>query len=118
MSPERANIFVAEDKKVFQEIVREELQRAGHKVVILKDNFKEALAAIDSFEEKGVEVAVLDGNLGRGFEENHGKGLARLIREKAPWVKIIGIGTMEFEGVDINLTKMRLEELGETVNEL
>ncbi|RJR25269.1 response regulator [Candidatus Microgenomates bacterium] len=118
MSPERANVFIAEDNKRVLGFIQDELEAAGHKVVIVEEAFEEAVKAVESFKENEVDVALLDGNLANGSEENHGRKLAKLIKEKAPWVKTIGIGTMEVEGVDVNLTKMRLEEIVETVTNI
>lgn len=60
----------------------------------------------------------LDGNFGVYNYNYDAKRILRTIREKAPEVKVVGLATESLEGVDVDLTKEQIYNLGSTVTNL
>lgn len=63
MSPEAANVFIAEDSDVRREALGRAVKTAGHGVFIEVDNLQDGLAAVVQARELGVNVALVDGTL-------------------------------------------------------
>lgn len=119
MSPERANVFIAEDQKDFVFMLEEFAKLSGHTVVAKADNLSDALDCVDKFGELNVDVAYIDGNLSRGDSSgNDGQIILRDIQEKYPNVKTIGMSANRFPGVDIDLGKENLSSVGEVTRNL
>lgn len=104
--PERARIFVAEDEELQMFVLRHILEAGGHQIVCSAATFGESMRAITSFEELGINVALIDGNLSpASIDGSDGKALIAEIRRVAPAVKLVGISVDPecLEGlVDIN----------------
>lgn len=119
MSPERAKVFVAEDDKSWQELIKEILVDEGHEVVSLATNLQDALAAIERLEELDVQVAIIDGNLTNYDTSGHdGQTVLKAIRETASKVKTIGLSGNNVHGVDKDLGKVNAVDLGKTVTDI
>ncbi len=124
MSPEKAKVFIVEDSGSFIRKYGEKLTVYGHEVVMVATTKREAIEMSHQLLELGVKVALIDGNLdihapdyGHG---NDGREVANKIRENAPGVITVG---MSFDpdgvrGVDVNLGKMRANELGKFIEDL
>jgi len=119
MCPEKAKVFIAEDDDGFREMVIERLEEGEHKVVAFAKTFKEAKELAPRLEELGVQVAILDGNLSPNETEGReGQTILRIIKEKSPRVKTVGISAGYIQGVDIDLGKKRIEKLVEIVDKI
>lgn len=104
MSPEKANVFIAEDNVPFQRSLKALLELDGHKVVISAYTFEEALEAVKHLEELGVQVTIVDGNLGSGSW--NGVKISEAIRAHSPAIRIIHNSTDEFGGpCDVDFRK-------------
>ena len=116
MSPEKARVFVAEDNKTWQKIIAEYITAAGHEVILTATTLEEAEEAIVKFSELGIQVAILDGNLGEySYESSDGRYLLSLIRKNSPDVKTIGMSAISVPGTDIDLGKENARDLGKTI---
>lgn len=95
MSPEHARVFIAEDVKRWRSILKRELKRAGHSVVLTASTLPEAIAKVKEFKDKGVQVAVIDGNMDQTILNSgqDGEILVGAIRTADPRVKIIGMSS-------------------------
>lgn len=117
--PERARVFVAEDNLQYQGFIEKFLSRAGHTVVLKATTLDEALDAIKQFEDLGVQVATIDGNLSPDDESGYdGHALVEAIGRHAPNVKTVGMSGLEIKGVTIDLGKKGIDKLGEVVTNL
>lgn len=119
MSPERAKVFVAEDDKRWQDIIKSLLTDAGHSVVLTAQTREQALGAVPQLKELGVQVAIIDGNL-NPHDSNGADGQALLaaIRAQVPGVKTVGMSGNTVGGVDVNVGKLGALKLGEVVKKL
>ncbi len=119
MSPERANVFIAEDHKHFADIIEYFLKEVGHSVVLKAPTLEAALASIDRFEELGVNVAVLDGNLNEEEIDGYdGQEVLEAIRKKFPHVKTVGMSGNSVPGTDLDLGKSNVKKVGDVVSKL
>lgn len=122
MSPENANIFVAEDDPQWQAIIKKNVGKGGHTVTHTAQTKTDALAQIPNLESSGVQVAIVDGNLTRGNSSgDDGREIVAAIRSQAPSVKIIGFSASNtIAGVDTSLDKTTFEpiDLPNTVTKL
>lgn len=108
MSPESARIFWVEDDDDYRRTRTEFLEREGHIVVEVASSFDEAVEKIPSLQEKGINVAIVDGNLDPGENSGReGETIAKKIKSEHPSITVIG---NSFEkpigGVDINCPKV------------
>jgi hypothetical protein len=71
---------------------------------------REALEVIPRFEELGVDLTLLDGNLSGGSSGNDGERLAKLIKDKFPQMPIIGFSSDPegVRGADVSWEKGKL----------
>lgn len=121
MSPKEARVFVVEDEPEWRRHFGRTLERAGHQVVLTATTLVDALSKVLSLEKKGVQVALVDGNLTTGsWDGTDGCRVVEAIKENAPSVKIVGVSaSSDIPGVDVNLRKPRVsEQLGKTVTNL
>lgn len=127
MAPENASVFVAEDDTIWQKNYARWLASGGHRVVATATSLTEAGEVIATLREQGVQVAIVDGNLGSGpwasSDGRDGRRIVKLIRDLHPDVKIVGAtGAPEgVEGADVNVRKsaeMDPTKLNETVTSL
>ena len=116
-----AKVFVAEDDPDWQEIYKDMLEHNGHQVLLTATNITEALAAVEELAKFGIDLAIIDGNLNE-WDSNGADGQAVLaaIRSKAPGVKIVGVSVLSLSvpGADAQVSKKRIEKLGEVVKNL
>lgn len=117
--PEKAKVFVAEDNPDHLEWIIRMVETAGHTVTLTARSLNDALAAINTFSEAGIQIASIDGNLGSiGNFGSDGDQMVTAIRKVAPDVKIIGMASSTISGVDVDLGKKRLSELGQVITKL
>lgn len=88
---EREKVYLIEDDLDVAIDAREDLERSGHKVIEYARTLETARERLPFAIEKGMTVAVVDGNLtnGPGNDCSDGKEIAALIRDVAPRTKII-----------------------------
>lgn len=81
---------------------------------------QEALSAVAKFGELGVQIVTLDANLDDASDTSgkDGKEILAAIRAGAPRVKIIGIADRPFPGVDVDLRKGNVGNIGKIVKGL
>lgn len=84
---EKALVFICEDDKGLCRTMTTMLRLEEHQVVLVANSLAEALEKVKSAEEKRINVAILDGNLGTGKED--GRQVAKALREAVPGIKII-----------------------------
>lgn len=119
MSPERAKVFVVEDDKEWQEIIKDKLEKEGHQVVLSATNLKDALAATNKLTELGVQVATIDGNLTeRDCSGKDGQSVLAAISKVASQVKTIGLAVYRVANVDLYLEKDDIDNLGRAVTNI
>lgn len=107
MSPEYAKIFLAEDDKI--EVVNTRWflkEKGGHEVVLEAKSLEEALDMVPKLLEKGVNIAVVDGNLSpEKHDGEDGAKVAEAIRKQAPGVKIIAYSGGNYDYGDVYVSK-------------
>lgn len=82
MSPENTKIFLVEDDLIDQEQIRWILEKNGHSIVVEAETLDEALLQIPELREKGVNVAIVDGNLTEGVGSGEdGRRVTERIKE-------------------------------------
>ncbi|MDD5147756.1 MAG: response regulator [Candidatus Daviesbacteria bacterium] len=119
MAPENAKVFIAEDVERWQETIRRKLEQVGHSVVLTASTLSEAIEEVKKFRDKGIQVAVIDGNMNSGNSGGQdGEILLAAIRSTTPEVKVVGMSSHPIEGVDINVLKGNERFLGRVVKEL
>ena len=109
MSPEKAKVFFVEDDADSRDVSAEFLQMAGHTVVETASSLPEALTKIPKLGKKGVNVAIVDGNLSEGDSSvRDGETVAGQIKAQHPNIIVIGHALEKPINVaDINCTKMQ-----------
>lgn len=120
---EKAKVAIFEDNTDWQEKFKSQLTQYGHAVVLTAATYAEALEAITTFDELGVQIAIVDGNLSPNTDSgSEGQNLVRVIKQQTPHVKIVGMSADNniFKGlVDANPGKYGSRiPLGELVNNL
>jgi CheY-like chemotaxis protein len=108
MSPKEAKVFYVEDDEDSREIGIEFLQGAGHRVVEQASSLGEALGKVAGLGKKGVNVAVVDGNLHGGdrMGNNDGERVTKEIKGQHPGIKVVGHALdRAVGGADVNSTK-------------
>lgn len=118
MSPERANVFLIENDENSRENAVTFLEMAGHRVVETASTLDEALNKIPSLTNKGVDVAIVDGNLSFGDESGkNGEVIAREIKAAHPEIVVIGHALRKpISTADVNCPKIEGgSKLAETV---
>lgn len=117
--PEKARVFVAEDNLDYLDSLKWVIENAGHTVTLTATSLEDALKAIRTFPQSGIQVASIDGNLGTGVKSgSDGRQMVDAIRNAAPEVKIVGMSGQIITGVDVDLGKDRTEELGKVITKL
>ena len=124
MSPENANVFLAEDYPQLREIAKELIEDASHTVVIEVGSLEEALKNIDigRAKEKGVNVAVVDGNLSENdISGSDGRQIAEALRKEIPDITVISFSGQNQDYGDVHVDKNDYEQtskLGEIITRL
>lgn len=117
--PEKARIFVAEDNPEWQEMIASTLEKAGHTVVLKATTLREALDAVQQFEQLEIQVATIDGNLSPDDTSGYdGRTLVEAINSQAPHVLTIGMSGLNVRGVTFDLGKGKFQQLGEIITSL
>jgi len=117
--PKEAKVAVIEDDKDYREFIKEFLDGTGHTIVAMAVDYPEALALAKKLIELKVDVVTLDQNLTEGEHDGwEGNKILEEIRKYAPNVKVIGLSSVKFPGVDLDLGKRDLAKIGETIDKL
>ncbi len=122
MAPENALVFVAEDSASWQSTYKRVLPAAGHQVVATATSLPQAAEVIPTLGEQGVQVAIVDGNLGLSQWGEDGAIVVERLRAEVPGIKIVGV-TSDPDGVkgaDVNIRKSEIDptKLNETITNL
>jgi len=114
---EKAKVYIAEDNADWRSSIKGLLEDAGHTVVGEASSKQKALSAVPKFKELGVQIATLDANLDDPADTSgkDGQEILAAIRASAPGVKTIGIADRPFPGVDVDLRKGNVSNIGEVV---
>jgi hypothetical protein len=118
MCPENANIAIIEDKSYLRTLMSRNLKVKGHNVVAEASTMTEALVLIPRFEELGVQVAIIDGSLGRHSEGEDGEIVSKTIKELAPQVTTLGWSNDFIKGADMSFGKDDIKKICETITKL
>lgn len=119
MSPIEAKVAVIEDNSQWRKIIKRLVERDGHSVVLEASTPKEAYEAVKKFDELGVQVVTIDGNLSPDDTSGYdGRSVLAAVRKMTPTVKTIGMSGGTVEGVDVNVGKNKAEELSKTITNL
>ncbi len=117
--PKEARIAIIEDHKDYLQVIEEFLQENGHIIVKIATTFPDALLLAKNLKRLKVSIVILDGNLTPGkIDGKEGQLILTAIRKYAPHIKVIGISSVKFEGVDLDLLKRNIKTIGEAVNNL
>ena len=117
--PEKARVFAAEDDPDSLDNIKMALEAKGHTLALTATTLEGALEIIQAFPQEEIQIAALDGNLKKGVKSgSDGRQMIAAIRNISPSVRIIGMSGESMEGVDIDLGKDRIYELGEVVTKL
>ncbi len=85
-----AKILIVDDDEGIRELLRTILEMWGHEVTGVAADLSSALNEARLAQEKGVQIAVIDGNLRSGAPgTGDGEAVSALLREFAPGVRII-----------------------------
>ena len=107
MCPENAKIFLVDDDEGTNRSLSFVLRIYGHTIVETATTLDEALEKIPSLDEKGVNVAIVDGNLSmEGQSGDDGEIVARQIKAQHPEIVVIGHATRNLiRNADVNCPK-------------
>ena len=108
--PESAKIFLVDDNKSDLFNTRYFLEKAGHEIIVEATSLDKALMLIPELTEKGVNVAIVDGNLTPGDSSGRdGQMVAREIRKQTQGqgIKIVAYSSSskKYEYGDIFIEK-------------
>lgn len=117
--PPNAKVGLVEDNPDTQELMVASLNRAGHLLVFFAASEEAAHSGIESGEADGVEVWLIDSDLGKG----HGAGarVVKRLRQKFNDEKrILGISLLEegVEGADEQMPKLDTDRIAKRITEL
>lgn len=117
--PEKARVFVAEDNPNYLNAFKGQLETAGHSVLLTATTLRDALGAVQQFEQLRIQVAIIDGNLDPNDTSGYdGQRIVDAIGRLAPNIKIVGMSSSSIKGVTVDLGKRNYHKLGETVTNL
>ena len=117
---EHARIFYLEDDPDSKRLLQGQLIKACHEVVLESETFEEALQKISRIEEIGVNVVILDGNLGPWSRDcRDGILINAEIKKHHPTLTVIANSTSAEPGFgDITIRKGHLTELLEAIRNI
>lgn len=137
MSPKEARVFVAERDQYWRDLIKNELEKTGHKVVLEASTMNEALAATQKLNGLGIQVATICGTFNNYSDltdiifknpgdisclnealVSDGRKLSAEIKRTTPNIKTIGITGFMDIGADTKISKFQIEMLGDTVTRL
>ncbi len=103
--PKKAKVFLAEDDQALIKIEKIWIEDPdyGHKVVLVVNSLEEALGKIDLAKKNGVDVAVIDGNLGTG--PGDGPEVAQALKRAISEIEIISFSGEPVDWGDFNPRK-------------
>jgi len=106
--PPEAKIFYVEDDNSSRKVITEYLNDDGHTVVEIATNLEDALDKIPDLKIRGVNVAIVDGNLSRYSQDgSDGKLVIQEIKKQHPDIIVIGHSLEKpLFGADYNSTKL------------
>ena len=111
---EKAKVFLAEDDQDLIMLEKIWIEKSGHEVILMASSLAEALENIEKAKEEGVNVAVIDGDLGTG--PNDGFRVTKALREAIPGIGVVSFSVNELEWGDFNPRKPKeVTNLGEIV---
>lgn len=108
MCPAEARVAVFEDISDQRRIMTRNLTALGHTVVAEASNMQEAKDLIPQLDDLGIQVAIVDGNLGTWTKETAGRDgseIAKGIKESNPNITVIGWSGDLIEGADMRFGK-------------
>lgn len=108
--------FLAENDERILRIEEINLKANGHQIIVKATSFEEAMAGIQTAREQGVNIAIVDGDLGHGRED--GFLVATALREAIPNIKIISFPSVRADWGNINLIKPNTPGVFEAVNNI
>lgn len=114
--PKSAKVFLVDDNEGYRDTVKIVLRGVtGHEVVAEAGSLVDALNEIPNLLKKGVNVAILDGNLTPGdISGDDGRTIASEIHKQAPEIKVIVNSTEPYDFGD-RFVKKDIRELAEAV---
>lgn len=119
MAPENAHVFLAEDYPSMRRMAREIIEDAGHQVMAEVARIDDLSSAVERAKEKGVTVAVVDGNLSENDTSgSDGRQIAETLRKEIPGIKIVSFSGQSQDYGDIHIDKSDTDQvlkLGETI---
>lgn len=100
-------ILIADDDEIIRKLLGKCMEMWGYELAGVARNLPEGLAEAEAAKEKGVQVAIVDGNLGSGAPgTSDGASIADALRKYAPEVRIIAhTGQAERNYGDIYIQK-------------
>jgi DNA-binding NtrC family response regulator len=112
MSPEKAKIFFVEDDVDSREDCAEYLKSAGHTIVETATTIEEAMNKIPTLDQKGINIAIVDGNLSKdSYDGSEGEFIAEEIKKQHPNIVVIGHSLKKpLNNADVNSIKMENNE--------
>ena len=99
--PKEAKIFIAEDNVSYRDALKDLLDYCGHTVVLEAGSISEALEKTKEAKGLGVNIAILDGDLGSG-DVYDGPKIAKILRKEIPGIKIISFSAKPAGWGDVN----------------
>ncbi|MFH1509746.1 MAG: hypothetical protein ABID67_01175 [Candidatus Nealsonbacteria bacterium] len=89
-----AKVFLVEDDPDLLELERRYIELGGHEIVLVASSLSDALDKTSQLRRMGVEIAIVDGNVGSGPED--GPKIYKTIKE------VISIPVVSFSGDIVN----------------
>ena len=112
--PENAIVAIIEDDPGWGERIKEKLEDAGHSVVGPFISYAEAMQAIPTFKDIGVQAVTLDENLTKSETSGvDGESLLQEIREQAPGVKVISVAARPRAEADATVDKAEYNQVSQ-----
>lgn len=105
--PEGAKIFIVEDHESLRKVMKMALEDYGHTVVCEARSLAEALKKAKEAKGAGVNIAIVDMDLGSGGDD--GSVVAEALKREVPGIKIISYsGAVKLPNWgDVNISKNR-----------
>lgn len=121
--PQQARIFLVEDDILEVQEVKYFLEKADHKIVAEAKSLEEALNLIPQLSEKGINIAIVDGNLTSGDSSGKdGQTVATAIRKQSKGIKIVAYSGKKYDYGDVfmpkGLTVEAMRKFAETITAL
>ena len=117
MSPENAKVFFVDDNELFRSTNADFLEMYGHTVVETAGSLTEALDKVPGLGKKGINVALVDGNLTKmDTSGSDGEKVASAIKRQHPKIIVIGVSSEKpIKSADINCVGISGKKLAKAV---